>query len=320
MRGRQRLAAHHVRHLGWHLPQAGHREQPVLSPASRASYRQIVPRRPGWRSPDMRRPERYAARGQRPLRGGGVAPICCHRRCAVAPWPEEVHARCASPAWVWPQGLVEVMQPEDEPWQPEEYERLPCAVRATSRALNETSSERLPERARRKCQLVSTRAAVADLRVMLTKIQVPEGEISLGGDVALDGVNAIVAGRPVARISGTAATTSPCPPGGYKRERVCEPRLHLQLRETRKPAARQRGRSRSQHGGDQRVPVRCAGRYQHFAILKPKGCAASTAISRSTATSVIAGSNMRSVVFTLPASLIPPTPRYDRFEGGNGGN
>jgi len=154
-----------------------------------------------------------------------------------------------------------------------------------------------------------------------TKIQVPEGEFRLGGEVALHGENAIVAARasgpyiwnssnnftvPTGRLqtgnayASGASTYSFAKQGNLLLASGRDPDLNMVVINVFRPDA--------------------AGHYQHVAILKPKGGQALNGNFEIDSNIVIAGSNTRAVVFTLPASLTPPTPRYDRFEGGNGGN
>jgi hypothetical protein len=153
-----------------------------------------------------------------------------------------------------------------------------------------------------------------------TKLQVPAGEFRLGGEVALHGENALVDARsgpyiwnssnsftvPTGRLQAAnsyargASTYSFAKDGNLLLASGFDPDLGLTVINVFRPDA--------------------AGRYQHVAILKPRGSTSINGNLEIDGNTVVAGSNMRALVFTLPASVTAPAPRYDRFEGGNGGN
>lgn len=153
------------------------------------------------------------------------------------------------------------------------------------------------------------------------KLQVPTGVYRLGAEVALHGDNAIVNGV----RSGPYVWTN-----GYF---YGDPPERLQ---TVSSYARDAGAHAfakdgnlllaSSHDPDFASAVinvfrqDSSGHYEHLAILKPRsgsGLSGNFEIDNGV---VVAGSNGRAVVFRLPSSFTAPWPRYDRFEGGNGGN
>lgn len=61
-----------------------------------------------------------------------------------------------------------------------------------------------------------------------------------------------------------------------------------------------------------------SGQYQRLAILKPKTGGSINGDLEIDGNTVIAGSNHRAYIFTLPATFDDPAPRYEHFESGNG--
>jgi hypothetical protein len=154
-----------------------------------------------------------------------------------------------------------------------------------------------------------------------TKIQVPEGEFRLGAEVALHGENAIVAALAGGPYIWNSSNNFAVPTG-----RLLTGNAYARGASTYSFAKYGNLLLASGRDPDLNMVVinvfrsDAAGHYRHVAILKPKNGPAINGNFEIDGNIVIAGSNTRSVVFTLPASLTAPTPRYDRFEGGNGGN
>ena len=155
---------------------------------------------------------------------------------------------------------------------------------------------------------------------LLTKLQVPYGVDRLFGQVALHANNAIVEGRSGAYVwHGNYF-------GGPATDRVQTVNAYARNATTLKFA--KDGDLLLASGFDPDFGANVIhifkpdadGKYEHVATLKPKAGGTLNGNLEIDGNTVIAGSNLRSYIFTLPASFTAPAPRFEDFQSGNGAN
>ena len=154
---------------------------------------------------------------------------------------------------------------------------------------------------------------------LLAKIQVPVGVARLGGEVALHGDNAFVTarsgpymwtsyfyGQPSGRLQAvnayarSANTLKFAKDGDLLLASTFDPDFGANVINVFRPDAE--------------------GKYEHVATLKPKAGGELNGNLEIDGNTVIAGSDSTAFIFTLPASLTAPQPRYEDFQSGNGAN
>ena len=151
---------------------------------------------------------------------------------------------------------------------------------------------------------------------LLTKLQVPAGQLGLRAEVALHGEKAIVDGRsgpyvwsnfygePDDRLQRASSYAR----GAY-RDYIAkdgslvavlayDPDLLTRVIDIFRPDA--------------------SGKYQHVAVLKPKKNGEPLGKFEIQGNTVVASGTGKAFVFQLPASFATPQPRYENFESGNG--
>jgi hypothetical protein len=165
---------------------------------------------------------------------------------------------------------------------------------------------------------------------LLSKLQVPSGQFSLGAEVALHGGKAIVEGR-----SGPYVWSSWY--GAEPDDRLQAANSYAQGADTSKIAKDGNLVAINSYDPDLRIGVinifrpDASGKYEHIAVLKAKNAesiASGWLVSRSfipgsfgiQGNTVVAHGLGKAFVFELPASFTTPQPRYETFESGNGAN